>query len=64
LFVRSEDPGAQAFQAPPPLRWPGLGPADSDDPAVVTRCYDEVVSAMQGMLDRLSEGRRPWLGKP
>jgi 1-acyl-sn-glycerol-3-phosphate acyltransferase len=47
-----------------PLRWPGLRPADLDDPAVMKRCYEEVVAAMQGMLDRLSAGRRPWLGKP
>ena len=47
-----------------PIRWPELRPADADDPAVVTRCYDEVVRVMQRMLDRLSEGRRPWFGKP
>jgi 1-acyl-sn-glycerol-3-phosphate acyltransferase len=51
-----------AFGAP--LRWPELHPADADDPAVLTRCYDDVVRVMQQMLDRLSEGRRPWLGKP
>jgi len=47
-----------------PLRWPELRPVDADDPAVLARCYNEVVNAMQGMLDRLSDGRRPWLGKP
>lgn len=47
-----------------PMRWPELGPADADNPEVLSRCYAEVVSAMQSMLDRLSEGRRPWLGKP
>ena len=47
-----------------PIRWPELRPEDADDPAVLTRCYDQVVSVMQRMLDRLSEGRRPWLGKP
>lgn len=50
-----------AFGAP--LRWPDLRPSDADDPAVLERCYDDVVSTMQRMLDRLSEGRRPWLGK-
>ncbi len=47
-----------------PIRWPQLRPADADDPAVLTRCYDEVVGVMQRMLDRLSAGRRPWLGQP
>lgn len=47
-----------------PIRWPGLRPADADDPAVLTRCYDGVVGAMQALLDRLSAGRRPWFGKP
>lgn len=47
-----------------PIRWPGLRPADADDPAVLRRCYGEVVGAMQALLDRLSAGRRPWLGKP
>jgi 1-acyl-sn-glycerol-3-phosphate acyltransferase len=47
-----------------PLRWPELRASDADDPAVLGRCYAEVVNAMQRMLDRLSDGRRPWLGKP
>ncbi len=47
-----------------PLRWPELSPAAADDPAVLAKCYDEVVRVMQRTLDRLSEGRRPWLGKP
>jgi len=55
---------AALARAAEPIHWPELRPADVDDPAVLTRCYDEVVRVMQRMLDRLSEGRRPWLGKP
>ena len=48
----------------PPIRWPELGPSAADDEAVVERCYREVESTMQRMLDRLSEGRRFLLGAP
>lgn len=47
----------------PPIRWPALGPADADDPEALERCYRDVEATMQGMLDRLSEGRRFLLGQ-
>ncbi len=50
-----------AFGAP--ITWPELSACDADDPAVLDRCYAEVESTMQGMLDRLMEGRRPFLGR-
>lgn len=46
-----------------PIRWPALGPGDAERPEVVQRCYDEVESRMQAMLDRLMEGRRFLLGR-
>ena len=39
----------------PPMTWPSVSP---DDPVAVDRCYREVASRMQDMLDRLTEGRR------
>ncbi len=45
-----------------PITWPALGPASADDPATLARCYAEVESRMQAMLDRLSKGRRFLLG--
>ena len=45
-----------------PMSWPDLSPADADDPAAIDRCYAEVESTMQSMLDELYEGRRPFLG--
>jgi 1-acyl-sn-glycerol-3-phosphate acyltransferase len=50
-----------AFGAP--LVWPGLTPADADDPDVLERCYVEVERRMQTMLDELSAGRRFLLGQ-
>ncbi len=47
----------------PPLRWPELGPEAANDPRALARCYLEVETAMQTELDRLSVGRRPWLGQ-
>jgi len=47
-----------------PIRWPGLSPADAERPEVLQRCYREVESCMQAMLDDLSAGRRFMLGKP
>lgn len=38
-----------------PLDWLArFGPEDADDPAVLERCYDEIVGGMQAALDRLS----------
>jgi hypothetical protein len=54
---------AQTTQAfGPPIRWPALGPDAASDPAIVERCYREVESVMQSMMDRLAEGRRFLLG--
>ena len=45
-----------------PIRWPDLGSERADDPDVLARCYAEVESRMQAILDRLSAGRRFLLG--
>lgn len=47
-----------------PIRWPSLSPKDAHDPVVIDRCYFEVESIMQSMLDALFVGRRPFLGQP
>ncbi len=47
-----------------PIRWPELGPEAADDPLALDRCYHEVETAMQQMLDRLSVGRRFLRGRP
>lgn len=47
-----------------PLDFSDLPPAAADDPATLARCYDEVVTAMQAILDALAAGRRPFLGQP
>ncbi len=47
-----------------PLSFPGLGPADADDPVALERCYREVEATMQSMLDELTHGRRFLIGKP
>ncbi len=46
-----------------PISWPQLDPDDADDEVTLARCYDEVVTRMQAMLDELSEGRRPFIGQ-
>ncbi len=45
-----------------PIVWPELGKESAEDPDVLARCYAEVESRMQTMLDQLSEGRRFLLG--
>jgi len=47
-----------------PLRWPEFTPEDAADKEVLKRCYRQVESRMQGMLDELAAGRRFLLGKP
>jgi 1-acyl-sn-glycerol-3-phosphate acyltransferase len=47
----------------PPLRWDELGPEAERDEAIVRRCYEQVVQAMQDELDRLYAGRLPWIGR-
>jgi hypothetical protein len=37
-----------------PMDWSRYGPDDADDPAVVDRCYEEIVDVMQTELDRLA----------
>ncbi len=46
-----------------PLRWPELTPENATEKQVLGRCYREIESRMQGMLDELSAGRRFLLGK-
>lgn len=47
----------------PPIRFDHLPDDAARDPALVTRCYDEVHATMQGMLDDLAAQRRwPVLG--
>jgi len=41
-----------------PIRWPELDASAADDPVALDRCYHEVETTMQRMLDRLTEGRR------
>lgn len=52
----------QVFGAP--MRWPELRSEAADDPDAVSRCYADVLSTMQRMLDELAKGRRFLLGKP
>ncbi len=47
-----------------PIGWPDLGPEAADDPAAVTRCYEQVRSEMQLLLDSICEGRRWLRGQP
>lgn len=46
----------------PPIEWPELGPEAASDPAVVDRCFVDVLRVMQRALDQLSRegghGRR------
>ena len=48
-------PTKVTLQACEPMRWSHLSAEDADDPAVVQRCYDEIVSVMQGTLDDLAK---------
>ncbi len=47
----------------PPMTWPELGPGDAHDPAALDRCYAQVETKMQAMLDELTAGRRPFIGR-
>ncbi|MBK7395671.1 MAG: acyltransferase family protein [Myxococcales bacterium] len=44
----------------PPLHF---GRGDAEDEGLVRRCADQTIAAMQTLLDRLSQGRTPWLGR-
>jgi 1-acyl-sn-glycerol-3-phosphate acyltransferase len=44
-----------------PIRW-DLPAGSENDPQLVRRCYDEVEAALQRGVDRLAEGRIPFLG--
>ncbi len=53
------------IRALPPIRWPELPKEAAEDDAIVDRCREEVVSAMQRGLDELSASgdfgpRLPW----
>jgi 1-acyl-sn-glycerol-3-phosphate acyltransferase len=50
-----------AFGAP--IRWPDLGAADADRPEALERCYRDVETRMQVMLDELEAGRHFLVGK-
>jgi len=50
-----------AFGAP--LRWPKLGPEAANDDEVVRACRDQVRAAMQRLLDGITLGRVPFLGR-
>lgn len=41
----------------PAMDWSHLGPGAADDPAIVQRCYEEVVDVMQATLSRLAAER-------
>lgn len=41
----------------PAIAWPHLDAGAADDPAIVARCYDEVVGTMQATLDALAAER-------
>lgn len=47
----------------PAMDWPGLPSGAEDDPAIVRRCYDEVVAAMQARMNLRARGRIPWVGQ-
>jgi 1-acyl-sn-glycerol-3-phosphate acyltransferase len=47
-----------------PIAFPEVDPAQAEDPSVLARCYGVVQARMQAMLDELSAGRVPLLGKP
>lgn len=47
----------------PPLAWPRLGPEAADDEEVVRVCRDQVRSAMQRLLDGITRGRLPFVGR-
>jgi 1-acyl-sn-glycerol-3-phosphate acyltransferase len=47
-----------------PMTWPLRSPEDVHDRVVLERCYAEVESVMQSMLDALTVHRRPFLGQP
>jgi hypothetical protein len=47
-----------------PLRWPELRADDADCEDVLAACYEQVESVMQSMLDELSVGRIPVVGRP
>ena len=50
-----------AFGAP--MTWPDLTSRDAEDPATLDRCYSDVETTMQAMLDELTRGRLPFLGR-
>lgn len=56
-------PAQTSIEFGKPMQWPDLGPEAAENPAALSRCYEEVEQAMQSILDRLAEGRRFLLGK-
>jgi 1-acyl-sn-glycerol-3-phosphate acyltransferase len=55
-------PAQTTLRFGPPIRWPGLDPAQAEDEDTRRRCRDEVCTTMQAMLEELYAGRVPVLG--
>ena len=45
------------------MSWPDVPASEADAPEVLERCYAQVETKMQSMLDGLYEGRLPFLGQ-
>ena len=56
-------PAQTTIEYGPPIYFSEYGPEHANDDAVLSHCYQIVESTMQSMLDRLSAGRVPLLGK-
>ena len=56
-------PAQTSLQFGEPLQFSDVSPEQADDEAVLARCYEVVERKMQAMLDALSAGRIPILGK-
>jgi 1-acyl-sn-glycerol-3-phosphate acyltransferase len=52
-------PAKITIQVLSPMAWDGYGPEAARDPALVERCYHEIVGRMQTTLDRLA-AENPW----
>jgi 1-acyl-sn-glycerol-3-phosphate acyltransferase len=48
-------PTKVTLQVCEPMDWSHLGPEDAENPEVLDRCYDEILSVMQSALDNLAK---------
>lgn len=55
-------PAQTSVRFGPAISWPELDASSAEDPAVLDRCYEQVVNAMQLEMDELSRGRVPFVG--